>query len=499
MARHKILGFELPTFDKVDSEAQLAENAANAAKLNFSETEKANHSIKFPVDAFPPEARNIIEKLHAHYGYPIDYYASSFLTCAASLLGVAFKARLAYGHEHFPILYMANVGNSSAGKTQALKPFRRVLDSLEKEYYTAWRDSTQSDTPKQRREILLDNSNAEGMLKVMSQNPRGLLMLRDELISWLNAMNQYRSGDDEQLWITTWEGTPYKNTRINTDSNFFIEYLCCSVFGGIQPGIINQMFVSGKDKTGFTARLLFSYPAVTKAQPLNTKNPDPIILEQINKMLRFIHNLPNKVHYAEAQGELSTIESIPIDLNVAAKNRYEKYFNELTNRSNESDDDRVKAMLGKMQSYCLRFALVLEMLNLAGIHTQYNTEFGWIDKDPNDIFITDEWAKGVDILQHEVLITAETIERSIKLCEYYIATHLKVMERISSPASDLSAKVQAWYNALPEDAFRSSIAVEIGIKSKFVSEKTAKTYLKDRVLFKRSVDNTGNVKYVKNY
>jgi hypothetical protein len=42
--------------------------------------------------------------------------------------------------------------------------------------------------------ILLDDCTTEAMAGVLEQNPRGLVMVRDELAALVCGMNQYKSG-----------------------------------------------------------------------------------------------------------------------------------------------------------------------------------------------------------------------------------------------------------------------------------------------------------------
>jgi hypothetical protein len=44
---------------------------------------------------------------------------------------------------------------------------------------------------------------------ILTENPRGVVLVRDELAGWVLAMNQYREGGkgaDQQFWLSAWSG-----------------------------------------------------------------------------------------------------------------------------------------------------------------------------------------------------------------------------------------------------------------------------------------------------
>src|SRR5680860_1103921 len=76
----------------------------------------------------------------------------------------------------------------------------------------------------------------EGLGSLLADNPRGLLLCRDELSGWIKAMNQYKGGKgaDREFFLSVFTGEPIvidrKNSPTINISNPFL-----AIVGGITP------------------------------------------------------------------------------------------------------------------------------------------------------------------------------------------------------------------------------------------------------------------------
>ena len=142
---------------------------------------------------------------------------------------------------------------------------------------------------------------------------------------------------------------------------------------------------------------------------------------------------------AETIVERALIEgAVQIRCTPEAEEAYIAYFNKLQDYSNEADDDRTKSSNGKLQSYVMRFALIIEILRWA---ERYVYTDPWEGKD-EFIFKTDETdvgKKAWEKAQERIQITTESMASAISICEYYRFTNYKEIgrascrERVSSP------------------------------------------------------------------
>lgn len=88
--------------------------------------------------------------------------------------------------------------------------------------------------PKARR-FKSNDSTVEKLGELLADNPQGLLVVRDELIGLLAAWERDGREGDRQFFLESWNGNQSFNTDRIKRGSIYIENLCLSLFGGIQP------------------------------------------------------------------------------------------------------------------------------------------------------------------------------------------------------------------------------------------------------------------------
>ena len=92
--------------------------------------------------------------------------------------------------------------------------------------------------PTLRRYIANDTS-TESLGELLRQNPNGLLVFRDELVSLLDSLDEEGHTADRGFYLTGWNGdVPYTFDRIGRGLHLSIPAVCISMLGAIQPGRI---------------------------------------------------------------------------------------------------------------------------------------------------------------------------------------------------------------------------------------------------------------------
>lgn len=96
------------------------------------------------------------------------------------------------------------------------------------------------DEPTLRR-YLTSDSTAAALGELLRQNPNGMLVYRDELVSLLRSLDQEDNQSARGFYLTGWNGnSPYTTDRIGRGANLHIEGVCLSVLGSTQPGRIAE-------------------------------------------------------------------------------------------------------------------------------------------------------------------------------------------------------------------------------------------------------------------
>ena len=98
----------------------------------------------------------------------------------------------------------------------------------------------------------------EKMGELLNQNPRGLLLFRDELTGFLRTLDREGHESDRAFYLEAWNGTSqFVFDRIGRGT-IDIEAACLSILGGIQPGplsgYMSRAARGGQDDDGLVQR-----------------------------------------------------------------------------------------------------------------------------------------------------------------------------------------------------------------------------------------------------
>lgn len=97
-----------------------------------------------------------------------------------------------------------------------------------------------AEPPTLKRYIANDTS-AESLGELHRQNPNGILVFRDELVSLLKGLDREESAAARGFYLTGWNGnSPYTFDRIGRGLHLHIPAVCLSLLGSTQPGRIAE-------------------------------------------------------------------------------------------------------------------------------------------------------------------------------------------------------------------------------------------------------------------
>jgi len=91
--------------------------------------------------------------------------------------------------------------------------------------------------PHQRR-FKTNDGTIEKLGELLSKNPQGLLVFRDELTALLSSWEREGHETDRAFYLEGWNGTGSFSIDRITRGSVFVQNLCLSVFGGIQPELL---------------------------------------------------------------------------------------------------------------------------------------------------------------------------------------------------------------------------------------------------------------------
>lgn len=115
----------------------------------------------------------------------------------------------------------------------------------------------QTDEPTRRRYQTQDTT-VEKIGELLNENPRGILINRDELIGWFRSLDRDGHEGDRAFYLEAWNGTQaFTYDRIGRGT-LDIQATCVSIFGAIVPGTlshyVNQANRGGNGDDGLLQR-----------------------------------------------------------------------------------------------------------------------------------------------------------------------------------------------------------------------------------------------------
>ncbi|MEX2524306.1 MAG: DUF3987 domain-containing protein [Gammaproteobacteria bacterium] len=221
----------------------------------------------------------------------------------------------------------------------------------------------EANTPQRRRYVTSD-STVEALGVLLSANPRGILVYRDELTGWLRDMDREGREGSRAFYLEAWNGTGrYTYDRIGRGT-IDIEAACVSVLGSIQPGplsaYLNEAMSGGAGDDGLLQRLqLVAWPDPPKFWRDVDRWPDTEARRTAWGVFERLDQINPEALSAEREDE----DSIPyLRLDAAAYELFVEWRHNLERRLREEDEHPAfEAVLAKYRSLIPSIALLIHL------------------------------------------------------------------------------------------------------------------------------------------
>ncbi len=244
-------------------------------------------AVPFPVDAIPASCRQLVGEAEEALGCAPELVALPMLAVLSSAIGTSRVVEVKGGWREWAALFLAVVASPGAMKTPAAKVAKKPAFErqrrLGKEYaedkedwkrevrewevekrdaQKAGEPAPEEPAPPAMSRCVAGDTTVEALVSILEDNPRGLLVHRDELAGWVRSMDQYKGGkgSDRQNWLNLWntdEVVVDRKSRLGEPIILAKPFI--SLFGGIQPAMLGEL--GGGMEDGMMDRFLFAYPA----------------------------------------------------------------------------------------------------------------------------------------------------------------------------------------------------------------------------------------------
>jgi hypothetical protein len=214
-------------------------------------------SVPFPTASLPSIIRTFVIEATDSLSVPPDYVALAALVAASAAIGNSLRIQIKTDWEESAALYAAIIGVSGQGKSPALDCAIRNIQSA-----TLTPRRWASDTTIEKLSVLL------------SEQKRGICIVRDELSGLFHSLNQYKSGKgtDAEFYLSAWSQRPYAVDRQKV--SYALESPYISIIGGTTPPVLKSL-ASRKlvvDGDGFLERFLYAVPDFVTQEEFNDRS-----------------------------------------------------------------------------------------------------------------------------------------------------------------------------------------------------------------------------------
>jgi hypothetical protein len=112
--------------------------------------------------------------------------------------------------------------------------------------------------------IITSDCTVERLAGLLADNPKGLILARDELSAWLGGYKRYRGrdgGSDLADWLEIHRAGPISRDRQATDRRaVYVPRAAVSICGTATPGVMARCLCPENVEAGLAARLLMAMP-----------------------------------------------------------------------------------------------------------------------------------------------------------------------------------------------------------------------------------------------
>jgi hypothetical protein len=350
------------------------------------------------LEALPVGLQGYVRQTALALGCDAAFVALPVLAVAASVIGNTRTIRLKRGWEEPAVVWAAVVGDSGTLKSpawlKAMAHLFRLQKQLLKEHKAtmakyqeklqqykdrkreAKEGGTDPDEPPEKpvlQRIVCSDTTIEKLAEILEDNPRGILVARDELAGWLGSFTRYKGkqgGSDLPNWLEMFRaGTIIVDRKTGERRTLYVPRATVSVAGGIQPGVLVRALTPEFLDAGLAARLLLAMPL-----KLPKRWSDAEVSAEAEQMY---HDTLDRLLKLELGRDRHSGEKGPhvLHLSREAKAVWIAFYNEWALEQAAAEGE-LAAALSKLEAYAARFALIHHVVTHVALESDDKRDIG---------------------------------------------------------------------------------------------------------------------------
>ncbi|MEZ6017530.1 MAG: DUF3987 domain-containing protein [Planctomycetota bacterium] len=388
----------------------------------------------FPLHLLPADVHEFCEAVADARSVDVSMVAAAVLVGLGSAIGLSRSAWDSFSRwSEPPAIWAALVMRSGGRKSPVLEDVFRVHDRWQAELheqFVALQEKYQDDLdvwdraqkrtkkasaksgdeehvprprPPKLQHIYTTDATQEAMVAMLSETPRGLLVINDELAGFFGSMGRYGTGRtdaDRAFWLSMFRATSSKIDRA-TKGTIYVKRGLASVVGGVQPAILARCFDEESFTSGLASRFLLIMPTLPVKQ--YRQGPSDQACERYEGLLTRLLGLPFASGFNAAG--FPTQDTIRVPFSGACRDFLRVWIPRWSEEALESAE-AVEAAMSKLEGYALRFALIFKTCREANGTAR--------DIDPIEIADLESGAELARWFRDEAIRVYETLGRDVE-------------------------------------------------------------------------------------
>ena len=342
----------------------------------------------FPTKLLPETLRRFVREGAKALGCDESFIALPALSVLASAIGNSRRIRLSNTWTEPTVLWTAVVADSGTLKSPAfdlaLKPLRdlqsaamvrhaRQIEEYEKDLLRHecdvkdWKNSGRKQghrVPEQPKRpvacrYVCSDTTLESLSQLLEENPRGLLLARDELSGLLKSFDAYRGGrgGDIAQWLEMHRAGSVTVDRKTGKRTTHVPRASVSICGTIQIGTLRECLTPEYYENGFSARFLLAAPPKRKKVWTEADLP----YQTLDNYVRVIDGL---LSLQPSENEEGQPYPLSVKLSPAGKTAWVSFYTDFAELQNRAAGDLAK-VLSKLEGTAARLALIFHLVRQA--------------------------------------------------------------------------------------------------------------------------------------
>lgn len=352
----------------------------------------------FPLGVLPSIPRTFVRETAAALGCDPALVAIPHLVALMSAVGNSHTVRLKRSWKEPAVMWGIIVGLSGTLKSPAFDAAIAPLDVLQDDAFQKHKEAMKvykAAVAKAKEEkedappkpiclrYLVRDVTVEALVAVLNEQPRGVLLARDELAAFVGSFDAFKKSrdSDRAAYLEMHRAGRVVVDRKSGENRLLeVRRAAVSITGTIQPSVLRSILNEQFFASGFPARCLLALPP---ARPKRWKDDD-ISLETSEKVSTLFKDL---VDFKMEEGREGGLLPVEVALTPDAMEEWRTFFNAHNEEAEGLEEDE-RAAWSKIEGYTPRFALLLHLIREVCKETSINAIEGC---DVRDAVILARW------------------------------------------------------------------------------------------------------------